>query len=437
MQTQALCATDVAISSPKLYTESATAQEARLFPYYAGYSSAFAEEILSSLSLDSSSVVFDPWNGSGTTTQVAHRLGHRAFGIDLNPAMVIAAKAAMLSPLELPSLLPIAQSLVERSDFHDQTSDDPLLQWFAPNSACSVRRIESAINRTLVCNENYIKLNTNKALNNVSPLAAFLYVALFRSVRRLVADFIPSNPTWIKKPKNLLQRKRPSEQKIRLAFLTEVEGLVNSEWALHAVAPIRGNEAVLQIGNAENLTFPDQFFDAVVSSPPYCTRIDYAVSTSIELAILQLNPNEFDSLRRSLTGTSTVGSATDDVDPRWGLTCINFLERLHSHPSKASQSYYYKNHLQYFKSLSRSINELSRVLKPAAYCVLVAQDSHYKEIHNDVPSMTTEMASISGLELIKRLDFSSSRSMVDINGRSRKYLQNRKTTESVLFLRKI
>lgn len=436
MQTPAFCATDIAISSPKLYTESATAQEARLFPYYAGYSSAFAQEILSSLSLNSSAVVFDPWNGSGTTTQAAHRLGHKAFGIDLNPAMVIAAKAAMLSPLDLPSLIPIAQSLVDHDDPHDQISEDPLLQWLTPNSTCSVRRIESAINRTLVCNKNYVKLNTNKALSNVSPLAAFFYVALFRSVRHLVADFIPSNPTWIKKPKNPSQRKRPNEQKIKLTFLTEVENLVNSEWALHAIPAKRGNEAVLQLGDAESLTFPDQFFDAIVSSPPYCTRIDYAVSTAVELAILQLNSNEFDSLRRSLTGTSTVGSARDTVDPRWGLICLNFLERLHSHPSKASQSYYYKNHIQYFKSLSRSINEISRVLKPSACCVLVAQDSHYKEIHNDVPSMTIEMASMSGLQLIRRLDFSSSKSMVDINGRSRKYLPNRKTTESVLFFRK-
>ena len=27
-------------------------------------------------------------------------------------------------------------------------------------------------------------------------------------------------------------------------------------------------------------------FDAVIGSPPYCTRIDYVIATSIELAIL-------------------------------------------------------------------------------------------------------------------------------------------------------
>lgn len=436
MQTKAYCAADIVISNPKLRTEPASAQESRLFPYYAGYSSVFAQEVLSSLPLDPGSVVFDPWNGSGTTTQVACRLGHKAFGIDLNPAMVIAAKALMLSQLESPSLLPIAQSLVEHACSHEQIGEDPLLQWLSPSSACSVRGIESAINCTLVDNKSYVKLNTNGELDRVSPLAAFFYVALFRSVRRLLADFIPSNPTWIKKPKNLSQRKRPSQQNVQRAFVAEVENLVNTAWALNAANPTKENEVVLRIGNAESIPLLDRSVDAIVSSPPYCTRIDYAVSTSIELAVLRLDAKEFDCLRRSLTGTSTVGSAKDEVDPRWGLTCLSFLEKLHSHPSRASQGYYYKNHLQYFKSLSLSINEISRVLKPKAYCVLVAQDSHYKEIHNDVPGMTVEMASTSGLELVRRLDFSSSQSMVGINQRSRKYLHSRKTTESVLFFRR-
>lgn len=436
MQTKAFSVDDIVIGNPKLYTDPATAQESRLFPYYAGYSSVFAHGVLSSLPLAPGSVVFDPWNGSGTTTRAAYRLGHKPVGFDLNPAMVIAAKAAMLSRLESPSLLPIAQSLVEHASFHDQSDEDPLLQWLTPDSACSVRRLESAINRNLICNENYVKLNTNEAFDRVSPLAAFFYIALFRAVRCLLADFIPSNPTWIKKPKNLWHRKRPSDQKVQGAFVAEVESLVRSGLALSAVTPTKEDEVVLRVGNAESIPLLDRSVDAIVSSPPYCTRIDYAVSTSIELAVLRLTPKEFDYLRRSLTGTSTVGSEQDKVDPRWGVTCLSFLEKLHSHPSKASQGYYYKNHLQYFKSLLRSLNEISRVLRPKAYCVLVAQDSHYKEIHNDVPSMTVEMASTSGLELVRRLDFSSSRSMVGINGRSRQYLNIRKTTESVLCFRR-
>lgn len=431
VQTQPFFATDIVISNPKLYTEPTIAKESRLFPYYAGYSSVFAQDVLASLPLTPGAVVFDPWNGSGTTTLAAYRLGHKAVGIDLNPAMVVAAKASLLSQLESPSLLPIAQAIIEQSCFHDGIEEDPLLQWLSPDSAASIRKIESAINCTLICKENYVKLNTNDSLDNVSPISAFFYTALFRVVRRFLADFMPSNPTWIKKPKNLCQRKRPSSSKIKSAFISEVEQLLATGLSLKTTTANKA-DVVIQMGNAESIPLLDKSVDAVVSSPPYCTRIDYAVSTSIELAVLRLSSEEFNLLRRSLTGTSTVGSEKHNVDPRWGKTCLDFLAKIHSHPSKASQGYYYKNHLQYFKSLSESISEISRILKNNAYCILVAQDSHYKEIHNDVPSIATEMAITSELNLVRRLDFSSHRSMVDINGHSRKYLNSRKTTESVL-----
>lgn len=429
-------AADIVISNPKLSTETAVTQGARIFPYYAGYSAIFAQKVLSSLPLEPGSVVFDPWNGSGTTTQVAHRLGHKAFGTDLNPVMVIAAKAAMLSPLEYPSLGSISKSLIETCSFEEAPSEDPLTLWLSPSSAASVRSIECAINRTFVCKDRYLKLNTNEALAKVSPLAAFFYVALFRATRRLLADFIPSNPTWIKKPQNPHNRKRPQRNKIIADFIAEVENLAKTTTMSEALNCENNRQAVLQIGNAENISLSDKFVDAIISSPPYCTRIDYAVSTSIELSLMRFDSKEFDELRRSLTGTSTVGHGKTPIDPLWGSKCLKFLEELHSHPSRASKGYYYKNHLQYFKSLFGSIAEISRVLKPDAYFVLVSQDSHYKEIHNDVPGITAEMAAAHRLELIRRLEFPSTRSMVGINGRSRKYLNSRKTTESVLVFRR-
>jgi DNA modification methylase len=429
-------AADVSISNPKLGVGSSPAQDLRIFPYYAGYSSSFAREALLSLPLEPGASVFDPWNGSGTTTKVAHHLGHNAIGIDLNPAMVIAAKAAMLSSLDVPSLLPIAQSLVENNFPQDQLDRDPLLQWLCPDSAHSVRSLESAINHTLICNGTYIKLNDNEALDKVSPLAAFFYVALFRTVRRLLVEFIPSNPTWVKKPRSLSHRKRPGKQKIQMSFIAEVERLLGATCTHNTETTASVNKIVLKIGNAENAPLPDKSVDAVISSPPYCTRIDYAVSTSIELSVLRLDEKEFDLLRRTLTGTSTVNIKEAKADPSWGATCIRFLEKLHAHPSSASRGYYYKNHIQYFNSLSLSIAELSRVLKPHAYCILVLQDSYYKEIHNDVPGVAVDMASTNGLQLARRLDFTSSRSMVHINGRSRKYLDNRTTTESVLIFKR-
>ena len=60
------------------------------------------------------------------------------------------------------------------------------------------------------------------------------------------------------------------------------------------------------------------------------------------------------------------------------------------------------------------------------------QDSYYKEIHNNVPQIANEMALESGLVLRRRRSFISTRSMVKVNKRAKKYLRSRKNAEVVL-----
>jgi DNA modification methylase len=426
----------VTISNPKLYKDPKASKESRIFPYYAGYSSEFSHNLLSTLELNSKSIIFDPWNGSGTTTQSALINGYNAIGFDLNPSMVLVAKARLLSPFEHPSLVAIAKSLVDQArsttSHYEGSTSDPLLTWFPSCSALPIRNLESKINHLLISNNKYIKLDNNSAMDLASPLAAFFYVSLFRTVRKLLSDFIPSNPTWIKNPKAKSNRKRPSQETIFNIFVEEVEALICQEPSYESNYRDAESKVKLQIGNAEKISLQDGTIDAIISSPPYCTRIDYAVSTTIELAIIRFGQTEFETLRRSLTGTSTVERKISNIDNKWGETCLNFLDALYNHPSQASKGYYFKNHLQYFSSLSRSIEEISRVLKPGKFCFLVSQDSYYKEVHNDVPTITVEMASAFGLNIIRRENFKTSRSMAGVNLKSKKYLSSRNTTESVL-----
>lgn len=427
------------ISNPKLYREPAAA-DTRLFPYYAGFSSFFVRQLLSSLAMKPSSTILDPWNGSGTTTKTASDLGHRAIGIDLNPAMVVVAKARLLSPLEYPSLPPIAKSLLEKTAKIEMTTArgelEPLEKWLVPSSAAAIRSLERGINQMLISNEGYRTLKRPETIDHLSPLAAFFYVCLFKVTRQLLADFIPSNPTWIKSPKSHLERKRPSRSLISTMFLGEVVKLASSNHTYELEERRKEKNIYLNVGNAERLSLSESSVDVILSSPPYCTRIDYAVSTAFELAVLGFSKDEFTILRRGLMGTSTVERVKNNTEPTWGTKCLAFLEQLQSHPSVASKGYYYKNHTQYFKSLSSSVSEIARVLKYSGVCCLVAQDSYYKDIHNDVPLIITEMAANVGLELIRREDFETSHSMVKVNVKSKRYLPSRSLKESVLIFRK-
>jgi len=136
-----------------------------------------------------------------------------------------------------------------------------------------------------------------------------------------------------------------------------------------------------------------------------------------------------------MIGTTQVPKDPIDVDPAWGKTCSRFLAALKDHPSKASSGYYYRTHLDYFDKMSRSMERMADALKPGGHAFLVVQDSHYKNLHNDLPTIVCELGASHGLKL-KRRDNFHLRSMSDINPGRLTYVRPSGATESVLCFKK-
>jgi tRNA G10 N-methylase Trm11 len=195
------------------------------------------------------------------------------------------------------------------------------------------------------------------------------------------------------------------------------------------------SESTVKIHLADSTAIPvhDTTIDAVLTSPPYCTRIDYTASTRFELAILHgLFPLSHVDLGRRMLGSVRVPQGSVETKDSWGEECLSFLNKVASHASKASASYYLKTHIDYYDKLDRSIGEVSRVLKNRGSVIMVVQDSFYKDIHNDLPKMVADIASSHSLSLRQKRDFKIKRSMAAINRKSMAYRDGLKTTESVL-----
>lgn len=408
-----------------------------IYPYYAGFSGEFASTLINSANLKKDSLVLDPWNGSGTTVLAGSHLGFNTVGYDLNPVMVLISKANLLSYSEFSSLAPIGNDIINKAKKirkSDQFSNnDPLNRWLNSHTVENIRKIDQAIQTLLIDNAKYTLLNSPQIINSLSNLASFYYVVLFRSLRSLLTSFKTSNPTWIKTEKE-------SSKKLDISF-EEVAKVYKSE--LNKILCIRGFDkkpkifqTINEVGSSMAISLADETTDLVVTSPPYCTRIDYAVATLPELAILGFDDENFNFLRRNLIGTSTVERSVPEVSKSWGLTCNLFLENLYNHSSKASKSYYFKNHVQYFDSIYNSFSEISRVLKPNGQVVIVVQDSFYKEIHNDLAQVCNDMGKMNGLEMFKRVDFTTSQTMAGINSEVKKYRNLARATESVLCFKK-
>src|SRR5215831_7303867 len=166
------------------------------YSYYAGFSSTFVADVLRTIP-NAQSNVLDPWNGSGTTTQVAHEYGLSVVGYDLNPVMVIIAKARLLGPEISPSEISICQEIVSTAaNMQIASQHDPLARWFLPSAVKSIRSLERAVASLLIPKHSIQPFSICKSLDHVSSLTAFFYVALFRVVRELLEPFRSSNPTW-------------------------------------------------------------------------------------------------------------------------------------------------------------------------------------------------------------------------------------------------
>jgi tRNA G10 N-methylase Trm11 len=401
------------IPSPKLQFTKTTRHRA-WYQFYAMFSEDFARRIICDARLASGSVVLDPWLGAGTTTSVAARLGLRSVGVDVNPAMVAISLGRSLDRESANRAVRLINGYVDHNGGVPSTVNDPLYDWFKPSAAREFRRWEQAI-----------RVAVPEA--GAERERALLLTALFETAREIASGCTSKNPTWTKRPAPDKRASAPAKR-IRDLFLHAAARRVSL-----CTNDCPRYQPMIQLSTATKLPVRDGAADLILTSPPYCTRIDYAVSTGIELAVLGAPTDEFKSLRDISMGTTTIRDEVAEVRDQWGRTCVRFLGAVARHPSKASASYYLKTFLQYFDDLFRSLSEVCRCARRGATVVIVVQDSYYKGIHIDVPRVVAQMADSLGWNLAKRRRFRITRNMRRINTRSRAYRESVDASEVVLW----
>ncbi len=422
------------IANPKRGKESRVGR-AGWYPYYAGYSTAFVVDALALAELGPHSRVLDPWNGSGTTTDVAAQSGHHAFGFDLNPTMVVVAKARLLDATVQPSLNAILHDLLTKArGLQPLNPAEPLEAWFTAGTAHIIRNVERAIQLLLINPSDYQPLFQLDRLGRVSALAAFFYVGLFRVLRKLLSPFRSANPTWVKQPGKVTDRLTLREDQIFTLFREQITEMGAD---LAPLGPVASNKCEATIDRAMSACLPveDHSIDLVVTSPPYCTRIDYVRKTGPELALLGATTTAARRLRDQMIGTPTIHNDLPTPGQTWGHTCLGILDSIFHHDSYASKSYYWKTYLQYFDGLYKSLQEVNRTLRPGGKCVLVVQDSHYKDLHVNLAVITTEMAQNLAWARTGGAEFASSKTIVGVNTHAIDNGNPKRTTESVLAFR--
>lgn len=423
------------ISSPKRRP----GEKSDWYGYYAGYSTAFVRDALTVLvpSESQPSVrVLDPWNGSGTTTALAVAQGYEAVGLDRNPALVVIAKARHLTlasvkenlePL-LAEVLMVAKKLTQ--NVRRNSDNEELSLWFDDTSAARLRAVERSMYRVLVDEDTPEIISEPVDPSSLSPLSSLFYCALFTVVRQLTAPFRTSNPTWIRGANVDSER-----IKVEWAQIDKSLRKATKDLAGRLAVPMARASTPFELieGSVEDLKL-DRKADVVLSSPPYCTRIDYVVATKPELIVLGSDETDIAHLRRKMLGTPLTEHTDLDSESSWGCEAVEFMEAVVSHRTKAASTYYKNYYAGYLRGLFKSLKAINGATKKKGNIALVVQDSYFKDVHFDLPTVVSQMGESLG-RASERVDFHVNRTKAAINPGSRAYRRHFSATESLVVLR--
>lgn len=396
------------LPSPKRRSTGGTALP--LMDFYAGFSLEFACAIAERLRRQGVRRALDPFVGCGTAAAALSRVGIRVHGFDLHPVQVLYARARCLATAD--DFQAAAQILRPAGPARSRNSADPLSAWFDDRSVSLFREAEKGLRHATGVSAEGAIWERVDAVTSGEELAGV--VLLFSVTRWLARRGASSNPTWF--------RPRPEGERIAVtqaAWRAAVDACL--------VAALRGvgnrPEASIEIsrGTAFDLPLAAGKMDAVFTSPPYCTRLDYVKASLPELALLRAPVGDgMRDLRLAMMGTVLVRDVGPGC-PALPASALRVMDEVSDHPSKDSSGYYLKFFRQYLTDLLRFAHECKRVLRSDGRVVMVLQDSFYKDVRIPVADLAADVFALNGFEVRDAKAFPARRTWQHLNPASRRY----------------
>jgi len=156
--------------------------------------------------------------------------------------------------------------------------------------------------------------------------------------------------------------------------------------------PITPGEIKLYSGSCLNVlpTLPEDNYDVIVTSPPYCNRYDYTRTYALELALLGIDEQSLSDLRQAMLSCTVENRAKDllRINPAWirPITVADNQELLQTIlaylEDQKARGLLNNNGIPrmvrgYFYEMACVIYECNRVLHPTAPLIMVNDNVRY------------------------------------------------------------
>ncbi len=396
----------------------------RWFKYKEGFSSNLVKYLLREYSSKPGKIL-DPFAGVGTTLFAAQDIGWESFGIEVLPVGIFTIQVReAIKNIDIEKLKKIINNI--EAELSKVEPQEELLKHISITKYAFPEETEILINKFL----SYCNLVDDISIGVVLKFALFSILEEISYTRKdgqyLRWDY-RSKRELLGKPFDK-GRIFSFEEALKTKFYQIITDLTQDESTTLFEEPEndgcqKHTIKIVEGSSLEELPkFEDNFFDFIITSPPYCNRYDYTRTYALELVYLGYNNEEVRNLRQAMLSCtvenkekieslnelySSLGeekifnNVLKVYNESLAMTEVNSVLEMLNKNDRLNNNNIPRMVKNYFFEMCFVIYEMVRITKQNGYCIMVNDNVRYGGEEIPVDLILSEFAENFGFRINK------------------------------------
>lgn len=380
----------------------------RWFQYREGFSASLVRYLIQNFCSDSENLL-DPFCGVGTTLFVGSCQGINTTGIEILPVanVITKSKYTALTKLSEEKFEKLYEMVKSRSWLHFE--NPPELNTLKITEGAYSAETELKIRKFLEF--------TKTQNQEFQEILTFLLLSVLESVSYTRKDGQYLRWDGRSKFRNSKFRKK-SISDFDTVIYEKIKQIIEDmnplQVACYDLKP-RGRINLIEGSCLDKLIMqPNNFYDAIITSPPYCNRYDYTRTYALELAILGLTQSEVVQLRQNMLSCTVENKEKSllDINPHWEKIIMateklpllaiiwEYLDYMKKH-NKLNNNNIPRMVKGYFLEIACILYECYRVLNLGGYLLMINDNVLYANVAIPVDTILSRVAEMIGFRVEK------------------------------------
>lgn len=381
----------------------------RWYKFKEGFSASLVDYFLGKNDL-SSGKVLDPFAGSGTTLFAASERGLEVQGIELLPfsQQIIKKRETIERKFTKKDFSELRKFTKEKT--WEQTDNKVNLNELRITRGAYSTKTKDEIEKFLTAIEEVKSKNVRDALK-------FALFCILESISFTRKD--GQYLRWDDRSGRRVGAKKPFNKGVIPDFSTAICGKIDEIVTDLRATSLFENETKpgkikLYEGSCLYImpSLADNFYDGLITSPPYCNRYDYTRTYALELALLEIDEKGLTDLRQRMLSCTVENKAKDlvGIKPKWQKAIeirdnqallqkiLEYLE-VEKDEKRLNNTGILRMVRGYFYEMACVIFESARVLKQNAPLIMVNDNVRYAGVSISVDLILSDFARNLGFEV--------------------------------------